>query len=70
MIEACTLDTPAGPMSLLADDDVVVAAGFTTATALWERLDPSRRRGHDLLASRRRSGEDRFCTAADGRLIA
>ena len=47
MIDACTLETPAGPLSLLADDDVVVAAGFTTASAMWERLDPSRR--HELV---------------------
>ena len=29
MITACTLDTPAGPLTVLTEGDVVVAAGFT-----------------------------------------
>lgn len=41
-IDACTLNTPVGPLSLLSDGDVVVAAGFTTVAAMWERLEPSR----------------------------
>lgn len=43
MIEACTIETPAGPLSVLSAEDVVVAAGFTTAEAMWDRLDPDTR---------------------------
>ncbi|MEM7340879.1 MAG: methylated-DNA--[protein]-cysteine S-methyltransferase [Actinomycetota bacterium] len=39
-IDAQTFDTPAGPLSVLVDpaDGHVVAAGFASATAIWERL--------------------------------
>jgi len=43
MIEACTIDTPAGPLAVLTDDEVVVAAGFSTPEAMWDRLDPATR---------------------------
>lgn len=43
MIEACTIETPTGPLSVLAANDAVVAAGFTTPEALLARLDPSGR---------------------------
>ena len=43
MIEACTIETPTGPLSVLARDATVVAAGFTTPGALLARLDPSGR---------------------------
>ncbi len=46
MIEACTLETPAGPLSLLSNGEVVVAAGFTQPGSLWARLGPALR--HDL----------------------
>lgn len=36
-ILAWTVDTPAGPLSVLAEADTVVAAGFTSASALWDR---------------------------------
>jgi methylated-DNA-[protein]-cysteine S-methyltransferase len=39
MTLASTIATPAGPLSVLVDDGTVVAAGFTTPQALWERLD-------------------------------
>ena len=37
-IDACSYDTPVGPLSVLATDDVVVAAGFCPPADLWERL--------------------------------
>lgn len=40
---ACTLETPAGPLSLLVDDDTLVAAGFTSPDELWNRLAPRAR---------------------------
>lgn len=43
-IMASTIDTPAGPLSVLVDDDVVVAAGFADPDELWPRLAPPRRR--------------------------
>ena len=41
---AYTADTPAGPLSVLIDDGVVIAAGFTQPSVLWDRLDPSLQR--------------------------
>ena len=41
---ASTIDTPAGPLSVLVNDDVVVAAGFTGPDELWDRLAPNVRR--------------------------
>jgi methylated-DNA-[protein]-cysteine S-methyltransferase len=41
-LDATTLDTPIGPLSLLARDDVLVAAGFAPATDLAARLDDER----------------------------
>ena len=48
MIHACTYTTPAGPLTVLADDQpstdaeqttpVIVAAGFCSADDLWQRL--------------------------------
>jgi methylated-DNA-[protein]-cysteine S-methyltransferase len=38
-IDATTLDTPVGGLTLLARDDTLVAAGFTTVEALTARLD-------------------------------
>lgn len=43
MIEACTVETPIGPLALLSDDDVVIAAGFSTPKAMWERINPVNR---------------------------
>jgi methylated-DNA-[protein]-cysteine S-methyltransferase len=37
-IEATTLTTPIGELSLLARDDVLIAAGFATPEAMAERL--------------------------------
>ena len=49
-ISACTNETPAGPLGLLVDDDgVVIAAGFTTADNLVERLRPELAGGHDIV---------------------
>jgi methylated-DNA-[protein]-cysteine S-methyltransferase len=48
-LDATTLDTPIGPLSLLARDDVLVAAGFVPIADMAARLDdepPVRR--HDL----------------------
>jgi methylated-DNA-[protein]-cysteine S-methyltransferase len=45
MIEACTMTTPAGRLSVLAADDLVVAAGFADPDSLWARLTPGERRG-------------------------
>ncbi|MCL4434928.1 MAG: methylated-DNA--[protein]-cysteine S-methyltransferase [Actinobacteria bacterium] len=43
-IAGCTLPTPCGPFSILADDDCVLAAGFVeNAQLLTALLDPSRR---------------------------
>lgn len=41
---AYTAKTPAGPLSVLIDDDVVIAAGFTQPSELWDRLDPELQR--------------------------
>jgi len=38
-IEATALTTPVGELSLLARDDVIVAAGFASAAAMAARLD-------------------------------
>ncbi|MEM9133120.1 MAG: methylated-DNA--[protein]-cysteine S-methyltransferase [Actinomycetota bacterium] len=43
MIDATTLDTPIGPLTILAVDDVVVAAGFTDPGSLHQRLPVDRR---------------------------
>lgn len=43
MIEACTVETPIGPLAILSDNEVVIAAGFTTPQAMWERVNPARR---------------------------
>ncbi len=49
-IHACTHETPAGPLSMLAtDDEIVIAAGFTEPAALVERLRPSVADGHDVV---------------------
>lgn len=37
-VHATTLDTPAGPFTLLAEADVLVAAGFASPAALQARL--------------------------------
>ncbi len=42
MIDATTLDTPIGPLSILATDEVIVAAGFTDPDSLLERLPVDR----------------------------
>jgi len=43
MIEACTLSTPTGPLSVLVNTDgAVVAAGFTEPEQLHARLAPER----------------------------
>jgi methylated-DNA-[protein]-cysteine S-methyltransferase len=43
-LHTATLPTPAGPFTLLVDDDGVCAAGFTSRVeALQRHLDPSRR---------------------------
>jgi methylated-DNA-[protein]-cysteine S-methyltransferase len=47
------LDTPAGPLSLLAHDDTLVGAGFTAdPTSLQARLEPALR-GAPLVTARR-----------------
>lgn len=52
-ITACTHDTPAGPLGLLVDDDeIVVAAGFTNAENLVERLRPAVADGHEVVTRR------------------
>ncbi|MEL7157859.1 MAG: methylated-DNA--[protein]-cysteine S-methyltransferase [Actinomycetota bacterium] len=43
MIEAFTVQTPTGPLSVLTEAEVVVAAGFTDPETMWERLAPARR---------------------------
>ncbi|NUR87525.1 MAG: methylated-DNA--[protein]-cysteine S-methyltransferase [Nonomuraea sp.] len=44
MIDAQTMDTPAGPLTLLARDGVLVAAGFTgDPHVLFDRLSPGLR---------------------------
>lgn len=43
MIEACTVDTPIGPLALLRENETVVAAGFTSPQAMYDRLDPTNR---------------------------
>jgi methylated-DNA-[protein]-cysteine S-methyltransferase len=44
VIEACTIGTPAGALSVLAQGDIVVSAGFSDPRSLWLRLDRARRR--------------------------
>lgn len=41
---ASTIETPAGPLTVLVNDDVAVAAGFTRPQELWDRLSPDVRR--------------------------
>ncbi len=42
-IDSCSYNTPVGPLSVLASDDVVVAAGFCPPDDLWNRVpEPSR----------------------------
>jgi methylated-DNA-[protein]-cysteine S-methyltransferase len=41
-IDATTLTTPVGELSLLARDDVLIAAGFATAATMAARLDDER----------------------------
>ncbi|MGF1600388.1 MAG: methylated-DNA--[protein]-cysteine S-methyltransferase [Acidimicrobiales bacterium] len=45
MIDAWTINTPTGPLGLLAEHGVVVAAGFTRPESLCDRLPPVRRTG-------------------------
>lgn len=51
-LDATVLDTPVGPLALLADGDVLVAGGFVADPELLRaRLEPARaRRGLRLLA--------------------
>lgn len=42
MIDTTTHDTPIGPLSILASDGVIVAAGFTDAQTLLDRLPADR----------------------------
>ncbi len=42
-VHACRIETPTGRLSLLAVDEVVVAAGFTEPEELWSRLAIDRR---------------------------
>lgn len=52
IIETTTLDTPAGPLTLIAENDSVIAAGFTPdATPLRARLSP-RHRAADVVDRR------------------
>ena len=39
-----TIQTPVGGLTVLVNDDVVVAAGFAPARQLWDRLKPTVRR--------------------------
>lgn len=43
MIEACSIETPAGDLSVLADDGVIVAAGFSPPEAMWQRITERQR---------------------------
>jgi methylated-DNA-[protein]-cysteine S-methyltransferase len=40
-IETWTIETPVRPLTVLARDQLVIAAGFTTAQELWARLGPA-----------------------------
>ncbi len=52
IIETATLDTPAGPLTLIAENDEVIAAGFTPdAAPLRARLSP-RHRAADVVDRR------------------
>lgn len=42
MIEAFTIDTPTGNLSVLTEAEVIVAAGFADPEAMWARLAPGR----------------------------
>lgn len=51
-IVATAIDTEIGPISMLVSgegNDVVIAAGFTTAEVLWDRLTPGVRNGRALV---------------------
>jgi methylated-DNA-[protein]-cysteine S-methyltransferase len=51
-ITACTHQTPAGPLSVLVtDEETVIAAGFTDAETLIERLRPNVAAGHTVTTS-------------------
>jgi methylated-DNA-[protein]-cysteine S-methyltransferase len=66
IIETATMDTPAGPLTLIAENDAVIAAGFTPdATSLRARLSP-RHRTADVV-DRRELGD---ITAAVGSYFA
>jgi methylated-DNA-[protein]-cysteine S-methyltransferase len=48
-ITACAHDTPAGPLTVLVtDDETVIAAGFTDAAELVDRLRPDVAAGHAI----------------------
>ncbi|MCP5033684.1 MAG: methylated-DNA--[protein]-cysteine S-methyltransferase [Actinomycetia bacterium] len=48
-IEACTIETPVKPLTIVARDQIVIAAGFTSIPELWDRLTPPERGERELV---------------------